>query len=526
MPISTPYTPPGLSITEITTPVVNPVLASGSNICLIGTPGPAATAVSPITTTDTIILGLTSNPIVLPTIQSINNDAQLVSVISVTDVLNPSYGTPAGAGYVSGTDFTVQVGEGPPNGTNATITWLNTGHITAGTLCAVTYTYLPFDYWDPVVMYDAASVTTRFGDIWATTSTNAGLTVYSGINSPLSLAAVLAFRNGASSVICQPLYASGPVAATGTAIGSSTTWQTTLTGLEPYPNIDLIVPVVGFDGTNVSTNDEVLSIFEAVQAFQAYMNSNNSPTMAIFGEDGTVSQTQYQSTLPPNSVQASHAAQLQSNYANALSSQAVLINNTVFQMTLPGTYSGSINVGGQYAAAALAGAISARSTSASMTRQYISGFASMSDTRNQASKNADAAAGLLVLENYNGGIRCRQGITLDIADGVSRQEISVVRSKFLLMESIYQTLDNQIVGQIIADANAPLVVSSAVTGVLSLLQEAGTIVGFSGVQATLSSTNPATATVTFSYQPAFPLNYIAVQFSLDLTTGTVSTVTS
>jgi hypothetical protein len=221
-----------------------------------------------------------------------------------------------------------------------------------------------------------------------------------------------------------------------------------------------------------------------------------------------------------------HAAQLQSNYGNQLSSQAVLVNNTVFQLPVPGGQGGTINVGGQYFAAAVAGALAARPVSSALTRQYISGFTGTIDPRTPSDKNNDAGSGLFVVENFNRLIRCRHGVTLDIQGGPARQELSVVRAKFLLIESIQQMLDNQIIGQIIADANSPLIVQSAITGVLALLLGQKAIVAFSPVTAQLSDTQPATIIASFSYRPSFTLNYIKVTFSLDLTTGSISTTTT
>jgi hypothetical protein len=160
----------------------------------------------------------------------------------------------------------------------------------------------------------------------------------------------------------------------------------------------------------------------------------------------------------------------------------------------------------------------------------LSGFSGLTDFRVPSDKNQDAAAGLMVIESYQSTLRIRHSITLDIVDGVARSELSVVRSKFLMMESIQDTLDSQIIGRIIADGNSPIVVQSAITGVLTLLQQAGSLVAFSPVVAILASTNPTTISATFSYRPSFAVNYVNVNFSLDLSssliTSTVSDTTS
>jgi hypothetical protein len=348
------------------------------------------------------------------------------------------------------------------------------------------------------------------------------------------MAAQFAFANGAQSVICQPLFtratpgdpttAQQPATLTDAAL--TTTWSDTLYVLRPIVNLDIIVPIIGVDGTYVTSDSEVLAIYETIQAHIAYQVTNQLYVMLVAGEDGTASPGEFSNLTPGASgsyTLIEHAQSLQSNYGNALSSQVVLLNNTSFNLAVPGAYGGTIAVGGQYAAAAFAGSIAGRAVSSSMTRQFLSGFNSVNDPRTPANKNTDAGSGLCVLENFNGGIRCRQGITLDIIDGPACQEISVVRAKFQLMESIQQTLDSQVIGQIVADANSPLVVSSAISGILGLLQTAGTIVGYTAPVSTLSSVTPTIIQSSFSYQPAFPLNYIDVQFNLNLSNGTITT---
>lgn len=528
------YTPPGVSITETTTTSITPLLGSAADICIVGLAGNIDQTQTALTATDVVILSGTSAH-TLPTLAALNSDAQLVSVLSVKDVLNPSYGSPLGAGYVLTTDYTVALGEGPPDGTNGTISRVSTGNIPDGRLVQVTYTYLPVDYWNPVRLYDIGSVEARFGPSWATaTSPVTGQTYYTGVQSQLSHAARIAFENGAQSVICQPLFVratpgdptTAQQAPTAGAVGSSQTWSDTLYVLRPIQNLDVIVPVVGQDGVNVSDAD-MLAIFGVVQSHLSFMNGEEQYIIAILGEDGTVEGIGNANSGLMNVMRTTHAPSLQANFGNQLSAQCVLINNTSFQRATPGGLGTTINMGGQYAAAAVAGALGARPVSASLTRQPLLSFQGVDDPRTPSDKNADAAAGLMVIEQVGSNlVRVRQSNTLDIQDGPAKSELSVVRAKFLVIESIKATLDNQIIGNIIADANSPLIVRSAISSVLGLLQQSGAIVGYSQVNAALTSLNPTTITATFSYQPAFPLNYINVRFSLDLTTNSITTASS
>jgi len=91
-----------------------------------------------------------------------------------------------------------------------------------------------------------------------------------------------------------------------------------------------------------------------------------------------------------------------------------------------------------------------------------------------------------------------------------------------MIESVKETLENQIIGQIIADGNSPIIVRSAIVGVLSALQSAGDLVDFKTPVVAIASLEPTTITASFSYRPAFTLNYIDIVFSLDLSSQTVS----
>lgn len=527
------YTPPGTTVAEVVTQSINPLIGSAANICIIGLAGTPTTSLAALTTTDVVLLSGTT-PVVLPTIAALNNNAQLLAVSSVTDVQNPAYGTPLGAGYVAGTDYSVNVGEGPPGGTNATITRLGGGNMPTNSLVAVTYSYLPTNYYQPMRFYDISSVEAVYGNSYATAiASNTGQTYYTGIGSQLSFSARMAFANGAASVICQPLFTAGgilptqegynPQAPAANQVANTAVWSDTLYPLRSIEDINVIVPILGVDGVNITASSQVLNVFGQIQSHMSYMNSEQQYIVSVFGEDGTSSQSQFQSLLGSGagSVQ-NHAQQLQANFGNALSSQCVLINNSVFQIQTPGGYTQSMNVGGQYAAAAIAGALSSQPVSASLTHKGLLGFTGLQDPRLPSDKNSDAAAGLFVIESVSGFIRVRHAITLDIIDGVARAELSVVRAKFLMMESIQATIDNQIIGNIIADGNSPMIVSSAISGVLSLLQQAGSLVSYTAPTSQITSINPTIITSTFSYRPAFPVDYVQVSFNIDLTSGNVT----
>lgn len=493
------YSPPGVNVREIVSPQVAPLLASPANVCLVGLSQGFQVR------TDQLLLTGTS-PIELPYLASLPGST-LTSVLSVKDALNPSKGASNGSGYVEGTDFTVNTGAG-------TITRLESGAIENPTLVNVTYEYVPSNYFEPIRLFDQGSVESRFGP-----SFNSGGTA---INSHLSYAASLAFQNGAGSLILQPLFtratpgnpttpASQPNSSQAAA---AVTWADTLYVLRGVEELDIIVPVIGQSEEHV-TDAAQLAVFEAVQDHEAFMNGQQQYIVGILGEDSSASDS-----VATMATIRSHAVTLQSRYGGELNQQNVLINTSAFGVPLPNV-NNTLAVGGQYVAAAVAGAVAARPPSAGLTKKAIAGISSVLDTRLLSDKNLDAETGLMVIEQKKTNILCRQQLTLDTSS-TARKELSVVRAKFIMIESIRETLENEIIGQIIADANSPYVVRSAISAVLSALQQAGDIVEYSQVQASLSSLEPTTITASFSYRPAFPVNYINVSFSLNLTTNTVT----
>jgi len=421
------------------------------------------------------------------------------------------------AALTGGTSPNVTVAESTGGSGGGTIARNSSGTIPDGALVNVTYTYVPNNYYEPIRLFDLGSVESRFG-----TGLNAQGTA---INSPLSYAASVAFENGASSVVCQPLLKRAtpgdPLSAAGqpnsTQVANTSTWADTLYVLRDIEDINVIVPIIGQSAANVG-DSTMLNIFQVLQDHTYFMKQQDQLLVDIFGEDSSSS-----IAAATDSVIQSHANTLRGRYGGDVAEQTVLINTSRFTRSLPGIGQ-TLTVGGQYAAAAVAGMLSSRPASSSLTRKIVSGFLGITDSRSLSEKNADAAAGLLVLEQKGQNVVVRHSITLDQTNA-ARRELSVVRAKHRVVESVKDTLDRQIIGQIIADSQAPLTVSATVTAVLEQLKAGRDIVDYSSVQSRLTSLDPTTIEVRFAYRPSFPLNYIDVIFALDLSAGSITTNT-
>lgn len=577
-----PYVPPGVAITEAVAPQVVPLIASSSEVALVGlTLGhqtrtdqvrlgggafeakkakiksgektvkglekakevidvgstaigsgiPEGTTVTAVlseteielsqnaTKTEEITIVFELEPTPLPFLASLPG-SKLEKVISVYSATNPAEGENEGKGFK---EYKEGVGAYKVNKEAGTVVRISGGLIKANQLVNVTYTYVPAGYYNPIRLFNFNEVQNRFGSALAKNAEGE-------YTSPLSLAAQKAFESGAGNVILQPLFAlsSGTEPeynSSGFIINAEQptakqnaevkTWEGTLKALNTVEVIDLIVPVIGQAMKEVK-DGTMNSIFSAVLGYEQYREIEEQFIYGIFGEDSTTGEA-LETTL------WQHARNVRAYAGGKLASQNVLVNGGNFGISLP--EGGEANIGGQYMAAAIAGALASRPVASSLTRKGITGFTKVRDLRTPAQKNEDAGEGLMVIEQTKGGeIRCRHAISLDTGHGASRSEVSVVRAKFLMIESVKETLENQVIGQIIADGNSPIIVRSAIVGVLSALQSAGDLVDFATPVVQIASLEPTTITASFSYRPAFTLNYIDIVFSLDLSSQTVTIV--
>jgi hypothetical protein len=91
-----------------------------------------------------------------------------------------------------------------------------------------------------------------------------------------------------------------------------------------------------------------------------------------------------------------------------------------------------------------------------------------------------------------------------------------------MIDSLRRTIDTQVIGQVIADEVGPLTIQSTVASTLRTLQDDGVIVQFDSVQAQIASIDPTQIGIRFNYRPAFAINYVNIEFSVDLTNGITS----
>lgn len=503
------YREPGVHVSEAATPQISPLIAAPADICLVGPALGYQVRTDQFVLTGTGAIPLPGLPAGAVLADTDPETAGTQSSVTVKDAVDPTKGAANGSGYTITTDYTVST-------VNGTISRVGGGGIADNTLVNVTYAYLPPDYFLPYRLFDLGAVESRYG-----TSLNASGTA---INSPLTYAAQIAFENGAPSVVCQPLFAratpgdttTSPIQPSAASTALTSTWQDTLFSLRDIDDINILVPIIGQSVSGVADARQL----EIIQAFQDHIQvmktQNDQYILGLFAEDSSTDAAKATKT-----ILRTHAATLAGRYGGSVAEQSVLVSPSRFRRALP-NFGSTILIGGQYVAAALAGMLASRPVSSALTRKLLSGIVEVSDPRTRQDKDNDAASGLLVVEQRRGIIQVRHSITLNTNSAATR-EVSVVRAKHRMIESVRDTLDRQIIGNLIADQNAPLVVANAVEAVLSDLLSSRDIVDHSPVSARLLTLEPTTIQVKFSYRPAFPVNYIDVEFSLDLTAQTVTT---
>ncbi len=470
---SSTYQPPGVYIEEDTTPLVSVIGVQPTVVAIVG-PGQGYRL-----HTDTVVLtDTTPEPL-----SQLGIDITNVTVtLADGTVVDPSQY----ALVVTGSDET----------SATTIARTSGSTITNGGTVYVTYQYTDDLYFTPLRASNFEDVKDIFGPPLDLTTGD--------ILSPLSLASKVAFENGATQLVL--------VATEGTP---SSVTRTALTDgyakLAAFDDVDILVPLpVGITGAHGSLGDSV----NVGADLKAEVEADAAATLfriGIIGYDKIVT--------------ADPAIDLVSGFS---SSRVMLVwPNRVNYYN--GETNLNIEVSGYYLAAGVAGRMASQLPQTPVTRKQVRGFSGFPGTMQAAmsttQKNAWAAAGVCVVEiARTGQMLVRHGVSTD-PTSVNTREVSLTRGKDAMVGLIQATLESTgLIGSSI-DANTLLVVKGIVTGGLETAKRVGVIIDYANLVARQRSVDPSVIEVKFQYQPAYPLNYIVVVFSINTTTGEVTPIT-
>jgi hypothetical protein len=353
--------------------------------------------------------------------------------------------------------------------------------IADGDTVTVQYDYSDANYLTPTIFSDFNDIVEKYGDAFTDTG---------AINSPVSFAAKLAILNGASNVVISPIPSGGS--------SNQSYWSDALLRLEDDKDGNIIVPLSGETAIHALTSAHITK-----------MKQRNVWKSAILGMDGSstivTADTLRATASSYNSQDLCLVSPSRFNYFNSYLNKEVAI-------------------GGQYAAACLAGMHASRTLAVSLTRKQLAGISSVGDSRSAVGMNQDAQSGLLVVEQIpsTGSIRVRHDITTAPGD-INTREYPVTLQRNNMINIIAEEIDRSIIGQIFADAAAPGIVATRVTQMLDNLVISGNLGGYSGVVANISNSDPTVVNVRWQYKPIYTVQYVQISFGINLTSGAITT---
>jgi hypothetical protein len=372
--------------------------------------------------------------------------------------------------------------------------------IADGDLVTVSYMYADSSYYSPQEFDDPALVARRYGDALST-DPNAATDVLS----PLTLAAQIAFTNGAGSVLCCP------IDQTNNAVALRDQFKNAYTKLLSDYRVTMLVPLLaGVQESAPSSNAPTLTAFINDLRDHCVTSANQG-----YGRIGLVGAPRgYEDTTDFTVV------------ATAVKSKRVLLSYPARLSFLNGAANRIVDADSFYAAAAEAGVLASNPVPRGLTKKSISGFtglpASVFQKMSKSYKDSLSRNGVAVLEVTRANeLNCRHGVSTDMSSDITR-EISVTRIADTLYAAIQTGMDAAgLIGEPI-DLEMTTRVKAAITGILEQQVTQRVIVSYGNLavrQQTYPTGNPTVIEVQFSYVPALPLNYITVSFSIDLSSG-------
>lgn len=474
------YVPPGLSINAVSLGSIAAVGTGTDVVCLVGE------GIGYEVNTETV--SFASSSAIALTKKFVDPDSIVVSAIMddgptvfVPDVVSPA----------ATHDYSVTTSQDV-----TTVTRHNTGDLPTDRPVTISYHYADDGYFALNRFTDFQSLSAIYGTpLDATTGE---------IISPLSFAAQQAMRNGARTIYCIAL---------DTRAGGSSVEQfnAAYTKLLTVYDINLVVPLL-IDADDTSSASTYLSDFSS---FLDTAYAESFPMLGLVGL-GAAYATTDADTLA----------------TGTLSRRVVLVWPPALNFFNPVLNATSV-ADGIYAAAGLAGILVNQHVNRGLTQSQLKGFtgipASALATMTTSRKNTWSSKGVSVIEpTRTGTLVVRHGVTTDVSD-IGKREISVVRCQDNLLNNMRVTLESsQVIGDPITE-DTPLMIESLIAGALENAKNNAVIRDYTNLtvsQGQPPGGDPTVITVTFTYYPIYPLNYVVVTFTLDLSTNTVSDVTA
>ena len=170
-------------------------------------------------------------------------------------------------------------------------------------------------------------------------------------------------------------------------------------------------------------------------------------------------------------------------------------------------------VDGTFMAAAVAGAVvsPAVDVATPYTRRRILGFTRIPRVIDPVEANQTAVKGVTILEDMNGLIRIRQGLTTNMTNALTRLPTVTQIADFVQQQS-RSTLDGFIGTKFLSGRTSE--VNITMTSLFKQLVQAEIVAAFTGINSNVDPNDPTVLQFEAYYQPIFPLLYIVLTFNL------------
>ena len=466
---SSRYTQPGVYVEEVVTPLVS---FTGPRPTVVAIVGPS---IGYRIFTEAVVLTATT-PAALTKL-GINTGVTLQ--VAATD---GTLYAPADYALVQTGGADAQIGTVEDNPTTIARTGGST--IPTGSTVYVTYRYTDADFHAPTRASDFDDVKDFYGE---------PLNLSTGeITSPLTLAAKVAFENGASELML--------VATTGVGV---TTNRAELSAayakLSALQDATVVVPITAGIG-----NADAINAMTDLKTHVEQLSASGLFRMGIIGFDPAVT------TAPEVLAAGTRSSRLVLAWPNRMEFYNGQTNSI-------------IEVSGAYLAAAYAGMAALRAPQIPLTKKQVRSFsgipASLVGTMTVSLKNIWSDQGVAVTElTRDNRLILRHGVTTQ-RDTIQNREINLVRAKDSLVSLIQDSVErSELVGGII-DPETPVRVKGVVAGALETALNQDIVVAYNNLKVRQRPADLSVIEVKFQYTPAYPLNYIIVSFSVNVTTG-------
>lgn len=498
------YTPPGVYVTDDSTPSVTPRSVSTTTVTVIG-PGRGYQTLTEVLT---VYAGSPTN--------LSQKGAYATAVTGPPAIAAPVVSNMAGTVMTYGSDYTFVVVAGSGGASTATTqikrlssdpddpTQPSPHGLTEGSQVRITYQFTSATYYQPTEFDSLDQITSTYGAALASSAPTDPTATQ--VVSPITLAARVALENGAASVLC---------VATDPAAGDyrtqlSAAYAKVVANYKAQIMVPLLVDSTAY---NTHTGTQVATLLGDVKAHCESAAADGYGRIAICGLASA-----YDGSTGFDALAVQIASK---RVALAYPNQMLLFNSSV------GT---STTVDGFYLAAAMAGRLALNKVNRGLTAQSLTSFTGIPATIAQAMtktfKDNLSKNGVCVAEiTAANALVVRHGLSTDVT-GTDTQELSLTRIGDTLLQMCQTGMAaSGLVGEPIT-SEMTMNVKAALTGILEQAVSDETIVSYTPVAVRQVDGNPSVIEATFTYKPAVPANYISIRFSVDLTSGATTTSTS